>query len=114
MFCMKMTPFSEYIMYDVFDESLNVTVRTMMGAHIFYSDGKVFALAEDDELWLKGSKETADWYLSRGSRKFSYIKKGKEQGLNFFFVPEEVIENKEKLNEWLDVALSVATIPKKK
>lgn len=117
---MKTTPFLEYLLGDIFDESLMVTARPMMGAHVLYTEGKVFAIAEDDQLWFKGSNDLAEWYLSRGSKKFSYTKpaiagaEAKEWGMNYFFVPEEVMENKEALNEWLDVALSVATLPKKK
>ena len=109
-----MTPFLDYLIGDTFDKSLNVTARAMMGGYVLYSDGKVFAIAEHDELWFKGSNELATWYLSRGSRKFSYMKEGKEQGMNYFLVPEEVIENKEMFGEWLDVALSVAVLPKSK
>ena len=111
---MKSNPFLDYLIGDIFDEDLNVSARAMMGGHILYSNGKVFAIAENDELWFKGTDELANWYLTRGSKKFSYMKEGKPQGMNYFLVPEEVIENKEALNEWLDVALSVATIPKNK
>lgn len=101
-------------MYDILDESLHITARAMMGAHVLYSDGKVFAIAEDDQLWFKGNKEVAELYMSRGSKKFSYMKEGKKQEMNYFLVPEETLENKEGLNIWLDIALSVATKPKKK
>ena len=111
---MKMTPFLEYILYDVFEEKDNVTARAMMGGYILYMNGKVFAIAEDDELWFKGSNDLNEWYMSRGSRKFSYMKEGKLQEMNYFLVPEEVIENREMFNEWLEVALSVTAIPKKK
>ena len=105
---MKTNPFLEYLLGDVFDESLQVTVRSMMGGFVLYSAGKVFAIAENDELWLKGSKATSGWYLDRGSKKFSYTKQGKVQEMNFFSVPEEVLENRDEFREWLDVALSVA------
>ena len=111
---MKSNPYIEYLLGDIFDESLHVTTRAMMGGHTLYSEGKVFAIAENDELWFKGSDELASWYMSRGSKKFSYMKEGKPQGMNYFLVPEDVIENRESLKEWLDVALSVATLPKKK
>lgn len=52
--------------------------------------------------------------MSHGSKKFSYMKEGKKQEMNYFLVPEETLENKEGLNIWLDIALSVATKPKKK
>ncbi|MEN9338074.1 MAG: hypothetical protein RIQ41_388 [Candidatus Parcubacteria bacterium] len=110
---MKSNPYLEYLLGDVFEESLHVTARAMMGGHVLYSDGKVFAIAENDELWCKGSQSVADWYLSRGSKKFSYLKQGKPQEMNFFLVPESVIEDRVELQAWIDVALSVATLPKK-
>lgn len=111
---MKTTPFLEYLVGDVFEESLHVSTRAMMGGYTLYADGKVFAIVADDQLWFKGSNELAEWYLSRGSRKFSYTKEGKEQGMNYFLVPEAVIEDTNTFNEWLDTALSVAILPKKK
>ena len=110
---MKMTPFLMYIVYDIFDESLGITARAMMGGYMLYSHGKVFAIVEGEELWFKGSNELKEWYLSRGSKKFSYRKEGELQEMNYYFVPEEVIEDKEQFNEWLDTALSVAELPKK-
>lgn len=111
---MKTTPFLEYILYDVLDESLHVSARPMMGGYILYSDGKVFALVDKEQVWFKGSHDLAEWYLSHGSKKFSYMKEEKEQEMNYFLVPEDVLENREVLSEWVDVALSVATVPKKK
>lgn len=111
---MKSTPFLEHILYDIFEERDNVTARAMMGGYVLYMDGKVFAIVDKDELWLKGSDELAVWYTSRGARKFSYLKEGKEQGMNYFSVPEEVLEEREKFGEWVEQALSVANSPKSK
>ncbi len=106
---MKSNPFLEYILYDVFNERDNVTARFMMGGHILYKDGKVFALVEDEKLYLKVSKDNEKWFLENGSNKFTYEKKDKDgnrksQTLNFFLVPEEIIEDRERLQEWLDEA----------
>lgn len=111
---MKTTPFLEHILYDVFDERDNVTARAMMGGHTLYMDGKVFAIVYKDELWLKGSNELAEWYLMRGARKFSYLKDGKEQGMNYFSVPEEILEDRDRFGEWVEQALSVASSPRSK
>lgn len=107
---MKTTPFLEYIVYDIFGESEPISFRPMMGAHILYYEGKAFAIVEGDQLWFKGSNETKDWYLLHGSKKFSYLKKGKNQEMNYFIVPPEIYEDKIKRDEWLDVALSVAKL----
>lgn len=109
---MKTTPFLEYIVYDIFGEGEPITFRAMMGAHILYYEGKAFAILEDDELYFKGSKELADWYLSRGSKIFGYKKEGKDAYLYYFFVPPEIYEDRNMREEWLDVALSVAVLPK--
>ncbi len=111
---MKVNPFLEYIVYDIFGESEPITMRAMMGAHILYYEGKAFGIVENEELYFKGSKELAVWYLERGSKQFTYGKQGKDAHLYYFLVPHEVYENKNTRDEWLDVALSVATIPKKR
>jgi TfoX/Sxy family transcriptional regulator of competence genes len=119
---MKTIPFLEHILYDIFDEQDMVTARAMMGAYMLYSEGKPFALVEDDQLWLKGSDELAEWYLERGAEKFrvsrsrglAVNRSGKVQELNYFSVPEEILEDREAFKEWVDVALTVATLPKAK
>lgn len=105
---MKITPFVEYILYDVFNERDNVTARFMMGGHILYKDGKVIGLAEDDRFYLKGNKKNEKWFLEKGSEKFSYEKKGKDgkkkiQEMNFFLVPEGALEDREEFKEWMEV-----------
>lgn len=100
---MKTNPFLEYILYDVFDERDGVSPRAMMGGYILYEEGKVFALVEDDTLWMKGVGSAGEWYVSHGAKKFSYMKKGKVQEMNFFSVPEEVLENREELKRWIEV-----------
>lgn len=116
---MKMTPFLMYVLYDVFEESLRVEAKAMMGGYVLYSDGKVFAIVDGDILWLKGSEELREWYESRGGQQFSYMKlapdggERKVQKMHFYSVPEEVLEDREQVREWIDTAISVATPPKK-
>lgn len=111
---MKSSPFLDYIMYDIFGENEPITARAMMGAHILYYEGKAFAIVDKDELYFKGSKELMVWYEERGSKRFGYQKEGKDAHLYYFLVPSEIYEDKERREEWLDVALSVAQVPKKK
>ncbi len=110
---MKTTPFLEYILYDIFGDNEPITARAMMGAHILYYEGKAFAIVEQEELYFKGSKELAEWYLSRGGKLFTYTKEGKDAHLYYFLVPLEVYEDKKSRDEWMDVALSVAKLPGK-
>lgn len=111
---MKMTPFLEYVMYDVLSILPSLHARAMMGGYTLYNEGKVFAIVEGENLWFKGSKETESWYKERGAKKFSYYKtdtktgKKKKQEMNYFHVPETVIEDKEALDIWLNTALDVS------
>ena len=111
---MKTTPFLEYIVYDVFGESEAITYRAMMGGYTLYKDGKVFAIVDDEKLYFKGSKDTESWYLEHGAKKFWYMKEGKIQYMNYFLMPNEIFENREEFALWFEIALSVATLPKKK
>ncbi len=111
---MKMTPFLEYILYDIFGETELITPRAMMGAYILYYEGKAFAIVEYDQVYFKGSKELISWYLERGSKQFTYAKEGKDTHLYYFLVPPIVYEDKENREVWLEVALSVAKLPRKK
>lgn len=111
---MKTTPFLEYILYDIFGEHEPISARSMMGAYILYYEGKAFAIVEDEELYFKGSKELASWYEVRGGKKFTYKKEGKDASLYYFLVPPEIYEDTKNREEWLETALSVATLPKKK
>lgn len=111
---MKSTPFLDYILYDIFSENEPITARAMMGAHVLYYEGKTFAIVENDELYFKGSKELMGWYIVRGSKQFGYQKEGAEAHLYYFLVPAEIYEDRESREEWLEVALSVAKLPKSK
>lgn len=85
-----------------------------MGAHVLYYEGKTFGIVEDDELYFKGNKDLAFWYLEKGSKQFTYTKEKKDAHLYYFLVPPEVYEDKSQREEWLHVALSAAKLPKKK
>jgi TfoX/Sxy family transcriptional regulator of competence genes len=111
---MKTTPFLEYVLYDIFGESVPVTARSMMGAYMLYYEGKPFMIVEGDELYSKGSPETKEWYRERGSKQFSYTKEGEDAYLYYFHVPQDVYESRDSFQEWIEVALSVAKLPKKR
>jgi DNA transformation protein len=111
---MKVTPFLEYVLYDLFGDNPKVSARAMMGGYTLYMEGKVFAIVDDEILYLKGDKDTEGWYVEHSAKKFWYMKEGKKQFMNYFKIPEEVLENRDQFNEWVDVALSVAEKAKKK
>jgi len=110
---MKITPFLEYILYDIFAEQQPLSVRAMMGAYILYYEGKPFALVKDEKLYFKGDKQVMDWYITRKSKQFTYIKEGKDAYLYYFLVPSETYEDRDLREEWLEVALGAAKVLKR-
>ena len=110
----KASPFLEYVLYDVFGENEPITYRAMMGAFILYFEGRAFAIVSGDELYFKGAEHTVDWYVFRGSKQFSYERKGEEVFLMYFSVSPEVYEDKTVFVEWLDIALSSTSVPKER
>jgi DNA transformation protein and related proteins len=103
---MKMTPFLEYVVYDIFTDSRQVTFRPMMGGYALYYEGSMFAFIDGDDLYIKGRKEESIWYTTQGSKQFSYRRQGKEVYLCYFLVPPAIYEDREVFGKWLDKTLS--------
>ena len=103
----KDTTFHDYIVYDLLGDVPGISSRAMFGGFAVYKDGKIFAIIVGGELYLKGHKDTADFFLSRQSHQFTYRKRDKKTyRMNYWFVPEEVYEDRESFAEWVDTALA--------
>jgi DNA transformation protein len=105
---MKTNPFLEYILYDVVSGMGPVTFLPMMGGYVLYFEGKVFGMVHGEEFYLKGDKILAAWYESRGGTRFTYTKNNKEAYLYYFSVPASIYEDRDKLSEWIDIALTAS------
>jgi DNA transformation protein and related proteins len=102
----KDTSFHDYIVYDLMGDFSGITSKAMFGGYGIYKDGVIFAIIAESELYMKGRKETEHFFQSRGSHQFTYSKNdGKTYAMNYWFVPEEVYEDKDALEEWVDAAL---------
>lgn len=99
------TSFHDYIVYDLLGGLFGISSKSMFGGYGVYKDGKIFAIIVDGELYLKGQKETEDFFKSHKSQKFTYSKKNvKVYEMNYWFVPEEVYENRDSFSEWIEMA----------
>ena len=98
--------FHDYIVYDLLGDLSGISSKAMFGGYAVYKDGKIFAIIVDGELYLKGRKETEDFFASHKSHQFTYSKKyGKTYTMNYWLTPEEVYENRDTFAEWLEMAL---------
>ncbi len=99
--------FQDYVVHDLLGGIPGVTSRAMFGGYGIYKDGKIFSIIVDSELYFKATDAVKEVFKKSGSRPFTYTKKnGKTYTMKYYSVPEKVMENRETLDAWVDLALS--------
>lgn len=79
-----------------------------------YKDGIFFALIEDGELFFKVNEQTVGEYEKRESRQFTYpMRSGEISKLNYWKVPEDILEDRELVAGWIETSVHVAKVKKK-
>ncbi len=86
---------------------LPVTSRKMFGGVGVYADGLFFALMDDGTLYLKVDDTNRGDFESRGLGPFQPFGEGGET-MQYYPVPEEVLEAPDELRLWAHRALDVA------
>ena len=94
--------FHEYIVGDVLREIPGITSRAMFGGWSLYKDGIIFALIADGELYFKVDDKNRADFEERGSHPFVYQHKGKSIAMSYWLLPEEILENREELSDWIN------------
>ena len=82
-----------------------VTAKAMFGGVGIYSRGTFFALIADDVLYFKVDDTTRASYEERGSKAFDPFGRGR---MNYYELPEDVLEDADELRDWMRTALAVA------
>ncbi len=90
-----------------------VESRRMFGGVGIYANGLFFALIADDVLYFKVGDSNRSDYEAAGMEPFRPFA-DKPNVMSYYEVPIEVLENKDRLHEWAQKALKVATAGKDK
>jgi len=113
---MNKEAFKEYVLYDVFSDIPEIETRPLFGGYGFYLEGKICAAYMKSEhspagLYLKASGNFADMLLTHGSEQFLYSKKTRKEpyALGYYYVPEEYLEQRELMKEWLYRAWEISS-----
>lgn len=86
-----------------------ITTRKMFGGAAVYSNGLLFAIADDGMLFLKVSDTTRPAFAALDLEPFSYPNgETVTVSKNYFRAPEDVWTDDSVLNEWADRALVAA------
>ena len=90
-----------------------VTARAMFGGVGIYAGDCFFALMDDDRLYFKVDEATRPRFVAEGMAAFDPFKDGKVMG-GYYELPGEVLEDEDRLPEWMGEALAVAARGTKK
>ncbi len=110
---MRDTSFHDYIVSDVLGELEGITSKGMFSGWGVYQSGIIFALILGDELYFKVDNTNRALYEELDSHPFTYEKQGKTFTLSYWSIPEEVMEDKERLYDLADLSVLVSKNKKK-
>lgn len=111
---MRDTSFHDYVVEDTLGGLEGITSKGMFGGWGVYKDGTIFAIISDGELYFKvDNTNRAEFETMNGSHIFSYERQGKTQELSYWSIPEEIMEDKERLYELVHMSFEVSKNTKK-
>ena len=109
----KDSEFHDYVLYDLLDDDPRITSRKMFGGYGLYQDRIIFGIIADDTLYFKVDDSNREEYYARGSKPFRYHNGKKETTMSYWEVPEEIMENRELLSEWIETSTDISRKAKK-
>jgi len=103
----KDASYHDFVVYDLMNKLSNITSRPMMSGWCIYSEKIPFGAIIGNQLYLKGKGKFADKLALLGWKKFEYKKtSGKTVRMNYWQVPDELIDNQELLTEIMNEVIN--------
>ena len=103
-------PLPEFLIYflsDCLGWDEVYTSKAMFWWHSIYKHGQIFAVYGRDNIFMKVGDNNRQDYIDAGSEEFLYEKNGKQFRMSYWKLPEEILEDREKLLEWIEKSLEV-------
>lgn len=95
--------FHDYVVHDLLKDLPDITSRPMFGGWAIYKENIIFALIVLDELYFKINDGNRADFEAMDSHPFTYSKdNGKVVKMPYWLVPERVMEDKERLYEFVE------------
>ena len=92
-----------------------VTIRNMFGGAGIYAGGVMFAILDDDVLYLKTDETSARVFREEGIEPFTYVMESKGPvAMSYFEVPPRLLEAPADLVAWTHEAYRIACANKTK
>lgn len=92
-----------------------IEARAMMGGRTLYCDGTIFALIDDDQLYIKVNDATLPKFLGAGSSLFAPFKDQPGKTMRYARLPDDALDDREAMLAWarLGVEAGVAGSPRR-
>ena len=105
---MSVSPsFRSFVLEQLARTTPGIRARGMFGGVGIYAGALFFALLDDDTVYFKVDDTTRGQFDDRGMRPFRPYGEGGEV-MQYYEVPEDVLEDPEALRPWVEGAIAVA------
>lgn len=107
--------FYEYVFSDLLEGVEGIISKSMFGGHALYKDGVIFGMIINGKLFFKADELNKKDFEHLGSKQFTYThKNGKSIAMSYYEVPQEIMENRHNLRNWLQKSLFASMREKRK
>ena len=104
----KIPEFLNYFLEDCLLWDKSFTKKSMFWWYWVYKNWKFFCIFADDIIYFKVWENNIQDYKEYNSKPFTYSKKDwKEATMNYWELPEEILERREELDLWIEKSLDV-------
>jgi DNA transformation protein len=80
--------------------------KRMFGGLALLHQGSAFAKIKHDKVWLKVDESNLEDFKEQGMKQYAYGKDNSRK-LNFYETPIEIIEDRDKLKDWVKKSIKV-------
>lgn len=111
----KVPEYLNYFLYDCLDWDKRYSTKSMFWWYAIYKDAKVFSIFVDDIIFFKVWDNNWNDYEKYNSKPFTYTKKsGIVWVMSYYELPEDILENRDELEVWIEKSLQVESKTKSK
>jgi DNA transformation protein len=96
------------LLEELFGPLEGVTFRRMFGGVGVFRQGMMFALVDDDVLYLKADEATSPAFAAEGSSPWTYPGMRGATTLPYWRLPERLLDEPEEFRQWALTAFAVA------
>ena len=86
----------------------DLRMRAMFGGHGIYSGDLIFALVDNDQLYIKVDDGNRDIFLAEGCEPFIITMKGEQKPMSYYSVPPEALDEPEEMLRWARLGIDAA------